>query len=33
VLINRAEDWFLWKHHASNYYYYRQGASHKTGRK
>ena len=25
VLINRAEDWFLWKHHASNYHYYRQG--------
>lgn len=33
VLINRAEDWFLWKHHASNYYYYRQGTAHKTGSK
>jgi capsular exopolysaccharide synthesis family protein len=29
VLINRAEDWFLWKHHASNYYYYQQGTAQK----
>jgi protein-tyrosine kinase len=29
VVINRAQDWFLWKHHASNYYYYRQGTSQK----
>jgi len=30
VLINRAEDWFLWKHHASNYYYYRMGTDQKN---
>jgi capsular exopolysaccharide synthesis family protein len=32
VLINRAEDWFLWKRQASNYYYYRQGTGHKKDR-
>jgi capsular exopolysaccharide synthesis family protein len=29
VLINRAEDWLLWKYHPSNYYYYRP----RTGQK
>jgi len=29
VLINRAEDWFLWKRHASNYFYQRLGTGHK----
>jgi capsular exopolysaccharide synthesis family protein len=33
VLINGAEDWFLWRNKSSDYYYYQRGEAGRAGRK